>query len=306
MAFSKGNESTEGIQFTRWIGMASVFVKGLNPTKSELESFYGREFEKDPVYTKEVERNGVMVPQIALDFMVVADPEKHKTKDGNPIDFKSRVTIYLVRNYRTNRDGNKYLIIDKYGRTAWATKDEIDNGQIPMYANGPARIDAGYHVAYEGEEDLINFLRAYLNITPCDKYVDKKWVMLEPDKLSDCESSLEHIEDYFKGDIRELKEILGYQPNNKVKVCFGIRTVNDGGPNQGKQYQTAYSKSFLKNNASNYSKLDEEIQAAKARGSYSDTEFDTRELHPYDVVSSDLSTTEKKEQPKTQSPWARK
>lgn len=303
MGFSKGNESTEALQFNRWIGMASVFVKGLNPNKEELEAFYGRDFDKEPVYTKEVERNGVMVPQIALDFMVVADPEKHKTEDG-PIDFKSRVTIYLVKNYRTNRDGNKYLIIDKYGRTAWATKEEIDNKQIPMYSNGPARIDKDYHVAYEGEEDLINFLRAYLNIASCERYIDKKWVMLEPNKLPDCESSLEHIDDYFRGDLRELKEILGYQPNNKVKVCFGIKNVTEG-PNAGKQYQTAYTKNFLKNSASNYSKLDEEIQNAKARGSYADTEFEVTELHPYDVEGTDVSKPEQKEQPSTKSPWGK-
>lgn len=305
MAFSRGNESTEGSQFVRLYGMASVFVKGLNPTKAELEAFYGREFDKDPVYTKEVERNGVMVPQIELDFMVVADPEKHKTKDGNPIDFKSRVTIYLVKNYRTNRDGNKYLIIDKYGRTAWATKEEINNGQIPMYSNGPARISADYHVAYEGEEDLINFLRAYLNVTSCERYIDKKWVMLDDSKLPDCESSLEHIEDYFKGDVSEIREYLSYQPNNKVKVCFGIRRVTEG-PNAGKQYQTAYTKTFLKNNATNYSKLDEEIQAAKARGSYADTDFSVEELHPYEVQSSDLSKPQSTEQPRVKSPWGNK
>lgn len=305
MAFSRGNESTEGVQFMRLYGMASVFVKGLNPNKAELEAFYGRDFDNEPVYTKEVDRNGVMVPQIALDFMVVADPEKHKTKDGNPIDFKSRVTIYLVRNYRTNKDGDKYLIIDKYGRTAWATKEEIDNGQVPMYKNGPARISKDYHVAYEGEEDLINFLRAYLNITSCEKYVNKEWVMLEDSKLPDCESSLEHIEDYFKGDLRELKEILSYQPNNKVKVCFGIKTVTTG-PNAGRQYQTAYTKNFLKNSSTNYSKLDEEIQAAKARGSYADTEFSVEELHPYEVTASDLSKPEHKEQPQIRSPWGNK
>ena len=299
MGFSKGNESTEALSFNRWIGMASVFVKGVNPTKAELEAFYGREFDKDPVYTKEVERNGVMVPQIALDFMVVADPEKHKTDNG-PIDFKSRVTIYLVKNYRMGSQSGKYLIIDKYGRTAWATKEEIDNRQIPMYSNGPARIDKDYHVAYEGEEELIKFLRAYLNVNSPEKYVNNEWVMLEASKLPDCESSLEHLDDYFKGDLRELKEILSYQPNNKVKVCFGVKTDEEG-----KQFQTAFNRGFLKNNVSNYSKLDEAIQDAKNRGAFKDTEFSIEDLHPYDVEATDVSKPEKKEQPASKSPWGK-
>lgn len=302
MAFGKGYESTEALQFNRWIGMASVFVRGLNPTKAELEAFYGRDFDKDPVYTKEVERNGVMVPQIALDFLVQADPEKHKTEEGKPIDFKSRVTIYLVKNYRMGSRSGKYQIIDKYGRTAWATKEEIDNNQIPMYKNGPARIDKDYHVAYEGEEELINFLRAYLNISSPEKYVNGSWIMLDANKLPDCEACLEHIDDYFKGNLKELREILGYQPNNKVKVCFGVKTITEG-DNAGRQYQTAYTRTFLKNNASNYSKLDEEIQEAKNGGSFADTEFDVADLHPYEVTATDLSKGNNSSQPATKSPW---
>ena len=296
MGFSKGNESTEALQYTKYIGVASVFVKGVNPTKSELEAFYGRDFDKEPEYLRTVERNGVNVPQVQLDFLVQADPEKHKTSDG-PIDFKSRVTIYLVKNYRMGSKSGKYQIIDKYGRTAWATKEEIDNKQIPMYSNGPARIDKDYHVAYEGEEELINFLRAYLNISSPEKYVNNAWVMLEPSKLPDCEASLEHIEDYFKGDLKELKEVLSYQPNNKVKVCFGVKTTDEG-----RQYQTAYTRSFLRNSASNYSRLDEEIQSAKNNGSFSDTEFEVTDLHPYDVSATDFSASEA---PKTapKSPW---
>lgn len=299
MGFSRGTESTEAVKFTRHIGVASVFVKGVNPTKSELEEFYGREFDKEPEYLKTVERNGVNVPQVQLDFLVVADPEKHKTEEG-PIDFKNRVTIYLTRNYRVSKEG-KYLIIDKYGRTAWATKEEVDAHRIPEYSNGPARIDAGYHVAYEGEEELINFLRAYLNVPSCERYIDKKWVMLEPSKLPDCESSLEHLEDYFKGDIRELKEILGYQPNNKLKVCFGIKTNEEG-----RQYVVAYTRMFFKNNVSNYSKLDAEIQTSKNNGYLSDTEYEVTDLHVYDVESTDLSSGSGKEQPAPKkSPWGK-
>lgn len=301
MAFSKGNESTEALQINRFMGMASVYVKGVNPTKSELEAFYGRDFDNEPEYLKTVERNGVNVPQVQIDFLVQADPEKYTAANGDSIDFKSRVTIYLVKNYRMGSNSGKYQIIDKYGRTAWATKEEIDNRQIPMYKNGPARIDQDYHVAYEGEEELINFLRAYLNISSPEKYVNEKWVMLEPDKLSDCESSLEHMEDYFKGDTRELKEIIGYQPNNKVKVCFGIKTVTEG-PNAGRQYQTSYNRNFLRNGVSNYSRLDAEIVEAQSKGAFPNTEFDTKDLHPYEVSATELPKGDAPK-PQTKSPW---
>lgn len=278
MAFGKGTESTEGAPIVRYTGVASVFVRAINPTKEELEKFYGRDIENAPEYVGEADNNGVKVPQVRLDFMVEADPEKYG------IDFKSRVSIFLRRTPRVSKAGKKQ-VIDKYGRTAWASEQEIASKSIPVYSNGkPANIDANYRVAYSGEEDLINFLIAYLNIPSPQKYVNGEWVMNDASKLGDSEAMLEHIEDYFKGNFKELKDILGYQPNNKVKVLFGVRTADDG-----KQYQTAYGRMFLKNNVNDYSRLDKNVQEAKAAGAFATTEFDVAELHEYQVEATDFT-----------------
>lgn len=284
MAFGKGNESTEGIQITRYTGVASVLVKGVNPTKEELEKFYGRDIENAPEYIGVAEVNGEQVPQVRLDFLVEADPDKYKNAEGQPIGLKSRVTLFLRKAHRVSSAG-KMQIIDKYGRTAWATPQEIEAKQIPVYSNGkPANIDADYRLAYNGEEDLIKFLIAYLNIPSCQRYVNGEWVMNDATKLPDSEAMLEHIDDYFKGDVKELKNILSYQPNNKVKVLFGVRTAEDG-----RQYQTVYTRMFLKNNVTDYSRLDKEVQETKASGALSTSEFDTVELHEYVVTPTDFS-----------------
>lgn len=278
MAFSKGNESTEGAPITRYTGVASVFVRGVNFNKSELEKFFGRDIENEPVYVGESDNNGVKVPQVRLDFMVEADKEKYG------IDFKSRVTLFLRRMPRVSKAGKKQ-VIDKYGRTAWATEEEIASKSIPVYSNGkPANIDKDYRVAYSGEEDLINFLIAYLNIPSPQKYVNGEWVMNEASKLPDSEAMLEHIEDYFKGDFKEIKTIVSYQPNNKVKVLFGVRTADDG-----KQYQTCYTRMFLKNSVNDYSRLDKNLQDTKASGALSSSEFDVSELHEYKVEATDFT-----------------
>ena len=296
MAFGKGNESTEGIQITRYTGVASVLVKGVNPTKEELEKFYGRDIENAPEYIGVAEVNGEQVPQVRLDFLVEADPDKYKNAEGQPIGLKSRVTLFLRKAHRVSSAG-KMQIIDKYGRTAWATPQEIEAKQIPVYSNGkPANIDADYRLAYNGEEDLIKFLIAYLNIPSCQKYVNGEWVMNDATKLPDSEAMLEHIDDYFKGDVKELKNILSYQPNNKVKVLFGVRTAEDG-----RQYQTVYTRMFLKNNVTDYSRLDREVQETKASGALSTSEFDVTELHEYVVTPTDFSQVTNT-QP-SQTPW---
>ena len=273
-----------------------MLVKGVNPTKEELEKFYGRDIENAPEYIGVAEVNGEQVPQVRLDFLVEADPDKYKNAEGQPIGLKSRVTLFLRKAHRVSSAG-KMQIIDKYGRTAWATPQEIEAKQIPVYSNGkPANIDADYRLAYNGEEDLIKFLIAYLNIPSCQRYVNGEWVMNDASKLSDSEAMLEHIDDYFKGDVKELKNILSYQPNNKVKVLFGVRTAEDG-----RQYQTVYTRMFLKNNVTDYSRLDKEVQETKASGALSTSEFDTVELHEYVVTPTDFSQVI--ETQSSQTPW---
>lgn len=284
MAFGQGQVSSEGGSIKRYIGVASVFVLAVNPLKEELEKLYGRTLENAPEYIGEAEVGDTKVPQIRLDFIVKADPEKYLDAANQPLNFVSKISFFIRKAYRYNRDKTKVQGIDRYGRTAWVTIEQAKAHEVPVYSNGPANIDKDYRPAYIGEEELIKFLIAYLNIPSCQRYVDGKWVMNDADKLSDSEASLEHIEDYFKGDVSELRTIIGYQPNNKVKVLFGIRNTDDN-----KQYQTVYTRMFLKNGVSDYSKLDKDVKQTQESGAMSSSEFDCTELHEYVVESTDLA-----------------
>lgn len=282
MAVAKGKESTEG-DFKRYTGVAPCFIKGVNPTKKQLEEIYENSQDKDPVYIGEVEvtegDNKVKYPNVRLNFLALPDPEKTGV-DIKPIS----VSMFLQKRYRYNRDKSKVQVIDKYGRTAWVTIDQCKNHEIPVYSNGPANLDKDYRPAYVGEEELTNFLIAYLNIPAVMRYstAEKKWYMVEHPEESECR--LDHIEDYFKGDFSEIKEALALQPNNKVKILFGIRTDNEG-----RQYQTAYTQMFLRNNVSDYSKLDKDVQERKNAGAYSTTEFEVTDFHEYTVKSTSIT-----------------
>lgn len=276
MAFAKGNVSTEGAQVKRYVGLASVFVKGVNLSMEEIDKFYGRQ--PDPERTMKpyvTEEDGVK--KVRIDFFVEADPKS--TLHPN-IEFKNKVTFFLTDQTRLNKDGSKKQIIDKYGRTAWATQAEIDARQIPMYANGPANISPDYKECHEGEEDLIKFLIAYLAIDPVQKYVDGKWVMIsnDPEVLSNCEASLEHFDNLFKGDFRELNEIINLQPTNKLKVLFGVSKDKNG-----VMHQNAYTRMFLKNKATTYSSIEKNLNEAKLSGAYPTTDFVVGPLQEYVV-----------------------
>lgn len=281
MAFSKGTESKEGNKIARYTGVAPVFVLAVNPNKTVLEKLYNTHLENDPEYLGEVEvgEDKHKVQNVRIDFIVKTDAEK-----CGGIEFITKVAFFLRKEYRYNRDKTKVQVIDKYGRTAWVTIEQAKAHEIPVYKNGPANIDKDYRPTYHGEEELTNFIKAYLNIPNVMKYVNNTWVIV--DNPEDCEARLDSIDEYFKGNFKELREAIALQPDNKVKVLFGVRTTDDN-----KLYQAVYNQMFLKNNITDYSKLDENLQERKAAGAYPTTEFVVGDLKEYNVEATDLSNS---------------
>lgn len=282
MAFAAGKQSTEGTSVKRYIGVAPVKILAINPSKQELEKLYNTELEKDPEYVSitEVGEDKHKVETVRIDFIVNTVPEK-----CDNIDFMSKVSFFIRNEYRYNRDKTKVQVIDKYGRTAWVTIEQAKKREIPMYSNGPANLDADYRPVFVGEEDLTNFLKEYLNIPNVMKYVNNKWVMNT--NTSDSEARLESIKNYFKGDFTELRNAVALQPDNKIKVLFGVKTTDDN-----RQFQAVFTQMFLRNNVTNYSRLDKELNERKQAGAYPTTEFQVCELKEYTVEATDFNKVE--------------
>ena len=277
MAVAKGR-STDTAEYKRYIGVAPVFINAVNPTKKELEGFYNTTIDNEPKYLGEAEVNDKKIPNVRIDFIVTTD----ETVVGTAL--RTKISFFIRNEYRYNRDRTKVQVIDKYGRTAWVTIEQAKNHEIPTYSNGPANLDKDYRPLYYGEEQLTEFIRAYLGILPVMKYVDNTWVMREhPEEY---EIRLDKIANYFKNDFSELKEIITYQPNNKVKVLFGVRTTDDN-----KMYQTVFTDMFLKNSNSDYTKLAKAVQERKDAGAYSTTDFEVCDLKEYVVKPTEIAET---------------
>lgn len=277
MAFSKGTDTSKEVQFKKYVGVGSVLIKGVNPTKAELDAFYGGADVKEPVYIGETEIDGKKYQQIRIDFIVQAD-EKYG------FDFKTKVAFFLVNKARVGSNSGKVQIIDKYGRTAYATPEEFKAKAIPQYSNGPANIDPDYRAAFVGEEELTNFLITFMGIPSPMKYVEGKWYLKDAEALKDCEARLDRISSYFNGDVSELRDIISVNPNNHVKVLFGIKTDANGN-----QFVTPYTRMFVRNNVTDYKKLQGDVDSAKNAGAYSNVEFEVSDLHEYAVTPTDLS-----------------
>lgn len=280
MAFASGKESTEAGVIKRYIGVAPSFVLAVNPNKAKMSEVLNITVEDEPNYVGEIDVNGTKVANARISFYLKPDPDK-VGMEVSPIN----MALFIRNEYKYNKDKTKVQVIDKYGRTAWVTIAQAKQHEVPVYSNGPAKIDAGYRPAYVGEEELISFLKCYLNIPNVDVYNNKTGEWTTAANPSECEASLDNIPSYFKGDFTEIRNIIALQPNNKVKVLYGVRTTDEG-----KQYQAVFTQKFLKNNASNYSKLEQEVTDRKAAGAYSTTEFEVCDFKEYVVASTDLST----------------
>lgn len=279
LVVGKTQQSTESIEFKKYVGVGSSFVVAVNPTKKELEDLYGREIPTAPEYVVDTD-NG---KEARVSFVVKTDPSA-----CNGIEITNRIMFTLRNAPAYNRDETKVQVIDQYGNSTWAVTEDAKAGKKLLSSTGKElMIDSKYRMACVGEVDLVNFLKHYLNVGNVFNYINGSWV--KKDNAEDFVFGLEHIKDYFSGNFSEIKDAIALQPNNKVKLLYGVRTTDEG-----KQYQAVATRNnmILPNYAGSnaYAKLEKELLNAKNNGSYANTEFKVQELAEYNVEATDLST----------------
>lgn len=287
MAISKGFESKEAQEFKRYIGVTPVFVKAVNPNKNEHEALFNTTLDEAPNYLGKVsDSDGNEFANARIS--VVLQPDTEKIGFEMPL---VTMAMFLQNRPRVGATSGKIQVIDKYGRTAWATPEDVQNKNIPVYSNGPADIDKDYRPAYVGEEELMEFVKAYLcipSVTIWDNNL-KKMVPNTKVKPEECECRFDNLDKVFKGDFSEIKDALGFQPTNKVKVLLGVRTDAES----GKMYQAVYTKKFLRNSSNNFNALDKEIQEmvnnAAANGRVLTTEYQVVPVHEYSVEATTMT-----------------
>lgn len=294
MAIAKGRESVEAQEFKRYIGVAPMFIEAINPSKAEHEALFSTTLEEAPNYLGTKSDNDGNEFQTAR-ISVVFKPDTEKIGFEMPL---VTMALFLENRPRYNADKTKVQVIDKYGNTGWPTIEEAERHAVILKnKNGEdynSNLDKDYRPCYVGEEDLMNFVKTYLNIPNRLTYDrdSKTWGPNTKVKVEECECRFDNLAAVFKGDFSEIKDALGFQPTNKVKVLLGVRTDAES----GKLYQVVYTKKFLSNAATNYSSLDKEIQEmvanAVANGRTITTEYDVVPVHEYVVAPTQFAAPE--------------
>jgi hypothetical protein len=248
----------------------------------------GFEPKEEPVYTGVQDVDGKQINFARITFVIKTDVEKCG------IETPQMMTFFIRNQYRKGSQSGKYQVIDEYGRTAWATEDVIKAKGKIYYKDGSmeANVTQNYRPVFVGEEELTNFIKAYLNIPNVMDYINGSWVMKTGDALKDSECRLDEISNYFKGNFKEIKDAIALQPTNKVKVLFGIRTTDDG-----KEYQDVYTRTVLRNSSTNIAGLQKEIEDSKNSGGLSGRTYEFCELKEYKVEATDMSTAPANDDP---------
>ena len=260
MAIAAGSETVENTgSATKLItGIAPLKVLAVNPTKKELETIYGRELEKEPEYLSADEAG---VKKLRIDFIV-------QTVIGeNPFcneEVITKISYFLEDKPAITSGGDKVYMLNLYGESACIPLEMAKAGKVPE--NMAWYNTTKMRPAFRGEVELIDFLRAYINI-PNRAFKDK----VIPD-VSKAEIQLESVKKYFvAGDISEFKNPVKIKiPTNKVLMAGGVRTTEDN-----KQYQSWYTKKPLKYATMNFDYIKRDI---KDRQSQLNVDFGPEDL----------------------------
>lgn len=235
MAFkSKESGEATSASFKLFTGVAPVNVVAVNPTAEELSKIYGRPVEKVADYTGK-DKNGKEYSRIDIIVKVVDDVQP---------DTFGKISFFFRGEPRTNTAGNKIQVINCYGQTAWLTEEQYKNKQLPTKNDGtPMGYLMPYLPCYAGEEDLVKFILAFLNIPAPVKMENGLMVNKILTELEDCEAYFTAGEKKMlsQGNMKPLKDAISMRPNNVIKVMFTISEQN------GRKYQNILNTFFAKN-----------------------------------------------------------
>ena len=301
MAVATGQESKE-IVTRRFIGIGALGVVAVNPTRAEQNNILEQNFSNEEIKyvgeatVKDKNNQDINVPQIRISVLMKTDPE---IACNNGLEEYFFVNFFLNKAAQYSfKDGvTKMQVIDKYGRTAWVTPEQAQNHVVPEYIikNGPragqtmkANICADYRVAYQGEENLVKFICAFLCIPRPDAWdPEKKAYVMKTDakELAKSECLLDDIKKYFDGNVSEVDKVLKFQKKNRVKLLIGVRTAQNGS-----QYQDVYTQMPLRLSTTSYKEWEEALKADKQFGRHPNTEYRVCNLMEFKTQATDYST----------------
>lgn len=210
--FASGKKTFESFNY---LGLGTFTIKAVAPTQDELKKIWGEEAKA--LVTHKVNDGGKDMGILNILF-------NFTTPEGRERVIKES---FFITNEFTKSKTGKIEVINEYGESAWVTEEEFNAKRPPEYNSSYL---TPYRAAFKGETTLIEFIKVYLGIPPTRSYKDQKWVNKSKAELESSKAcfSLESIQKFVKGDFTDLKTVLGFQPENKIKMFMGVAVTDKG------------------------------------------------------------------------------
>lgn len=291
---NQSKQPTDYIDVPKYIGVGTIKILAINPNNAKLRTFGWSipEDAKEPEYvTSSTLEDGTIRQNTRIRFMVqLQEPED---KPVIPMDFWIRPDASF------SNDHSKCKVIDNFGRTAWATKDEMKAHAIPQYSTGPASIAAPYTPCYVGQDKIVQFLRAFLVCTPYEtkEFGSNTWTKSPSPGIL----TIDNWRALCNGQVDEIRSYVADKPDNMLKVIFGVQKTPDN-----KTYQTFLCEttrngagSYLANNArlsdGAYSYATSLINKVKDDGYHDNVEFSAAPVTKYVVTPTNVEPVQGKD-----------
>lgn len=218
MEVSEARDNTQGAEGSGklFTGVLNMAIKAINPSKAEMEEM-GMNPKEEPDYLLKDKDDKTKIDGVRVVFFLegVFAGEKIKTV----------LNIYLRKSFIESKkegDESRYMYIDKFGKTCFEKKSDVDMKIISASWVDPSSLK----LAVNGENELIDFIRCFLGHQQTDV----------------CKFTGESLREIFAGNITTIKNVIksaSAVADNMVRVLLGVRDAGDG-----KFYQTVYSRKF--------------------------------------------------------------
>lgn len=205
----KKRELTSLPEIKKCVGLFEARVLAINPTLEEFKDLLNIDLKEDSKLADYLGTNNEGKTKLRIDVWL----QDVKSKD------KFKVAFFLEDKEKENKVGTKLQYINATGSCSWAT----DPNNLPDWFTS-----RDYRVAFQGEEELYNFLRTWLGKLD---YRDAETILqIDWKKL-------------MKGNVKDIKDQVGGELCTTFVALATIKTVikEDG----AKEYQDIYNKGFL-------------------------------------------------------------
>ena len=261
--FGQAQEAGEGFVNRLYTGVENFRVTHVCPTHAELKTIYG-EKAKEPKYTMLDDKGQ---KQCRIDVYLNNDPAEGET------EITTKVSFFITQAEKLSQT-QKRLYINAFGQNGWLPLD----GSIP---ENMAWYDVtGNRPAFQGEENLIGFLRNLLNLPSLAKAETPSHAMSQ--------FSVADFNAMFAGNFASIRSACNSP--NKIGLLLGVKTTDEG-----KMYQDAYTRNTLRQwakESGNFDYLRASVTEAQQNGAYSKTSFGSPDYKLREFTASETPTNE--------------